>query len=140
VTGVVVVHGGTFGQDPSPHARLPDLIGGVSARVAGVRGRSTPWRRRRRDLDRAELPSCWLVICGDGPLAGELHAQAAGDPRVIITGFREDPRPICAAADVMALASWEEGFGQVLLESACAGVPAVVVADAGLGSTVEGWG
>jgi glycosyltransferase involved in cell wall biosynthesis len=80
------------------------------------------------------------VICGDGPLAGELHAQAAGDPRVIFTGFREDPRPIYAAADVMALASWEEGFGQVLLESACAGVPAVVVADAGLGSTVEGWG
>ena len=38
------------------------------------------------------------------------------------------------------LASWEEGFGQVLLEGACADLPAVVVADSGFADRVHGWG
>jgi len=116
---------------------VPEDAGTVIAVVA----RLIPRKRIAQAIEAAELmPSAWLVVCGDGPLADELHGQAAGNPRIVFTGFLADPRPVYAAADVLLLASWEEGFGQVLLEGASAGLPGVVVADAGLSGLVEGWG
>ena len=109
--------------------------------VVAIVARLIP-RKRIADSIRAAacLPSCWMVICGDGPLDAELRALAAGNPQVVFTGFRLDPRPVYAAADVSLLASWEEGFGQVLLEAASAGLPCVVVDDSGLSPMVAGWG
>ncbi len=112
-----------------------------AAPVVAVVAQLIPRKRVEQSIDAAaRLPSCWMVICGEGPLDAELRVRAAGNPRVIFTGFRLDPRPIYAAADVLVLASWEEGFGQVLLEAASAGPPAVVVADSGLAPMVHGWG
>lgn len=116
---------------------VPEDAGMVVAVVA----RLVPRKRVAQAIEAMEsLPSAWLVVCGDGPLAADLHAQAAGNPRVVFTGFRMDPRPVYAAADVLLLPSAEEGFGQVLLEGASAGLPGVVVADSGLAPMVAGWG
>jgi len=109
--------------------------------VVAVVARLIPRKRVELAIAAAALlPSCWVVVCGDGPLAESLRAQAAGNPRVVFTGFRTDPRPVYAASDVLLLASWEEGFGHVLLEGASAGLPAVVVTDGGLSASVAGWG
>ncbi|MCB1002465.1 MAG: glycosyltransferase [Acidimicrobiales bacterium] len=88
----------------------------------------------------AQMPGAWLIVCGDGPLAADLRRRAADNPRVIFTGHLPDPRDVYRAGDVQLLLSWEEGFGQVLLEGAAAGIPAVVVADGGFADRVEGWG
>lgn len=122
-------------------ARCALGVPGDADLVVAVVARLIPRKRIAQAIRAAvELPSCWMVICGDGPLGPELRAQAADNPRVIFTGFLRDPRPVYAAADVSLLASWEEGFGHVLLEAACAGLPSVVVDDAGISSTVAGWG
>lgn len=137
--------------DPAWTAPASDAEKAVSRRALGIPedaalvvaivARLIPRKRIEQSIDAmAELPSGWLVICGDGPLGPALRARAAGNPRVIFTGYRADPRPVYAAADVSLLASWEEGFGQVLLEAASAGLPSVVVEDAGLAPMVEGWG
>lgn len=69
-----------------------------------------------------------LWILGRGPLQAELEARAQalglGD-RVRFLGFRENPYAYMARADVFALSSSFEGFGNVLVEAMASGVPVV---------------
>lgn len=61
-----------------------------------------------------------LAIVGDGPLRPALQAQAAAlgiADRVRFPGFVTDPGPWYAAADVFALSSDYEGFGNVVAEA-----------------------
>ena len=69
-----------------------------------------------------------LLIIGEGPLRGELEAQArelgiADD--VILLGFAQDPYPYHMAADLFVLTSTVEGFGNVLVEALECGLPVV---------------
>lgn len=127
------------GEQRAARARLgiPD----DSEPVLAVVARLIPRKRIELAIDAARvLDSSWLIICGAGPLEAELRDRSADNPRVIFTGFVADPRPVYAAADVLLLLSWEEGFGHVLLEGAAAGLPAVVVRDGGFAERVAGWG
>ena len=108
--------------------------------VLSAVGQLIPRKRVELAMDAANASGSWIIVCGDGPLAPDLRLRAAGNPRVVFTGFLRDTRQVYAAADVNLLVSDEEGFGQVLLEGACAGLPAVVVADGGFPERVAGWG
>lgn len=76
-----------------------------------------------------------LVIFGEGPLDAELRACAKdlgiGD-RVLFPGYVNNPHACYAVADLFALSSTSEGFGNVLVEAMAAGVP-VVSSDAPYG-------
>ncbi|MGD8831460.1 MAG: glycosyltransferase [Pseudomonadales bacterium] len=66
-----------------------------------------------------------LLVIGDGPMADELRAQAAGIP-VVFCGFVPHARRLFTALDLLLLTSEEvEAFGMVALEAMCAGVPVV---------------
>ncbi len=72
-----------------------------------------------------------LTIVGEGPLRGELEAQARTlgiSDAVTFTGFVTDPTKYFAAADVFVHTSRYEGFGVVLLEALACGC-AIVATD-----------
>jgi glycosyltransferase involved in cell wall biosynthesis len=76
-------------------------------------------------------PRPYLVVAGDGPLAGPLQqalsaAGLAEDSRLL--GYVPDPLPLVSVADVMVLLSSAEGVPQVLVQAAAAGTPFVAYA------------
>lgn len=69
-----------------------------------------------------------LWIMGTGPMEAELRelARSLGvADHVQFLGFKTDPIPTIASADVFVLSSWWEGFGNVIVEAMSAGTPVV---------------
>ena len=83
-----------------------------------------------------------LEIIGDGEDRPAIEAAVAetglGD-RVRLLGARPNAevRRRMAEADVFALPSWSEGFGNVYLEAMSAGTPVLCCADSGIAEIVE---
>ncbi len=63
-----------------------------------------------------------LVFVGKGPLESEIRRRA---PDAILAGFRKDIPEVMKNLDVLALPSYWEGFGIVLIEAMAAGRPVV---------------
>ena len=75
-----------------------------------------------------------LFILGQGELEGEIRARIAERglaDAVVLCGFQRNPWKFIAKADVFALTSHYEGFGNVLVEAMACGVPVVATASAG---------
>lgn len=84
----------------------------------------------------AALPDAWLWIAGEGPLRGQLEAQAAAAGiagRTRFLGWQDDPLPTVAAADVYVVPSRHEPLGSVVLEGWAARRPMVAAASQGPG-------
>ena len=63
-----------------------------------------------------------LVLVGKGPLEAEIGRRA---PDAVLAGFREDIPEVMKNVDVLALPSYWEGFGIVLIEAMAAARPVV---------------
>lgn len=95
-------------------------------------GRLTPVKDHKTLLRafaelRASRPAR-LVVFGDGPLKPELIAEADRlgiSGSTLFPGYVNDPAACYAVADLFALSSVSEGFGNVLIEAMAAGVPVV---------------
>lgn len=73
-------------------------------------------------------PSSRMMILGQGQNEAALRAIAKDlkiTNRVIFAGFQTDPSPFYATADVFALSSDHEGFGNVIVEALSFGLPVV---------------
>lgn len=111
--------------------------------VVAMVSRIAPTKRAALAVEAVrQLPDASLLICGDGPSLEALRADTAGRERVTLTGFLRDTSDAYHSADVLLLPTdgSGEGLPLALLEAACAGVPAVVVAGSGLEPLVHGWG
>ena len=96
------------------------------------------------------LLACWragrpggaaLVLVGDDKQLAQYRRQASQPPlagHVHVLGPRSDVETVLAAADVLCLPSRQEAFGNVVLEAAAAGVPAVTSAAVGAAELLEG--
>jgi glycosyltransferase involved in cell wall biosynthesis len=82
----------------------------------------------------AAVPAAYLWLAGEGPLRDALEARAGRlgiADRVRFLGWQEEPRPVIAAADIVAVPSRLEPLGNVILEAWAQGKPVVAAAAAG---------
>jgi glycosyltransferase involved in cell wall biosynthesis len=119
---------------PSELARRPDveaLWGAAKKRILTV-GTLKP------DKDQALLVRAFarlpkklgasLIIAGEGPSRADLLRLAEEEGvrnRIVFPGYVADPWPFYASADLFALSSRQESFGNVLVEALYAGLPIV---------------
>jgi glycosyltransferase involved in cell wall biosynthesis len=106
------------------------VVGAVS-RLAWKKGISHLVQATPRILESA--PDARVVVAGDGPLRGELLAEASAlgvRDRVLFLGSRDDTVELMAAFDVFALPSVVEGMSNALIEAMAVGRP-VVATDVG---------
>ena len=115
------------------------------APVAGAIARLVPQKAcdvflEAMALVRKELPSCYCVLVGDGPLRDEVDrlADRLGlSDRLIRRDVAEDPRTIYEALDLFVLSSRYEGMPYVLLEAMSMGLPVVATNVTGSRDVVE---
>ncbi len=77
---------------------------------------------------RADASDGVLVIVGDGDRMAALREAAAGDPRILFTGWLKDPATIAglmSIAAAMILPSAHEPWGAVVNEAMAAGTPVI---------------
>jgi len=80
------------------------------------------------DLARAASSKALLLLVGpdEGGLREEvLRLRGPHASRVRFVGYTDAPERYLAAADLLCLPSYREGFGSVVIEAAAAGIPAV---------------
>jgi UDP-glucose:(heptosyl)LPS alpha-1,3-glucosyltransferase len=83
-------------------------------------------------------PHLWIVGRDSRPAKFMAEAEQNGiSDRFRIFGPQPDPRPWYGAADILALPSWYEPFGTVVLEAAASGLPSVVSRSCGSREVIE---
>jgi glycosyltransferase involved in cell wall biosynthesis len=97
------------------------------------------WLEAARRMLAERRETCFLVV-GDGPVRGELEAEAtragiAGSVR--FTGLQEDVQPFLDLMDVYLMSSEFEGLPLALLEAMASGVAPVVTAVGGIPEVVR---
>jgi UDP-glucose:(heptosyl)LPS alpha-1,3-glucosyltransferase len=150
ITRVRVIYNGVDLERFHPRRRASE---GARVRAElGLAGRplcvaiGTGFARKGFDL----LLECWrtdapagaaLVLVGDDQRLAHYRRLAGAAPfagHVHVVGARADVEAVLAAADVLCLPSRQEAFGNVVLEAAAAGVPAVTSAAVGAAELLDG--
>ena len=105
--------------------KLPNMIKGDY--IIHV-GRLAESKRHDRLLDayKASGIDAKLLIVGEGNMRASIEKKITEmniDDKVILYGFSSNPYPLIANAKLLVLTSDYEGFGNVLVEAMCLGVP-----------------
>lgn len=93
---------------------------------------------RRKGLDRLlrlwqddAPPNCYLLVVGNDAKLASYRKRWRGKSLVVFAGPRSNIEDFYAAADLLALPSVQEAFGNVVLEALASGVPVLTVAGVG---------
>jgi glycosyltransferase involved in cell wall biosynthesis len=133
LAGVDTVKFAPPGAQPRRAARA-SLGVADTARVVAFVGRITADKGVVELLDafdrlKADIPELHLVLIGPfddrAPLPEAELRRIHATPGVRALGYVPMPENVLAAADVLALPSYREGFGNVVIEAAAMGIPTV---------------
>ncbi len=84
----------------------------------------------------ADYPRARLLLIGDfergDPVPPQIEQALRRHPRVSLAGFSEDVPPWLSLMELLVLPSYREGFPNVPLEAACAGLPVLGYASTGV--------
>ena len=109
------------------------LFVGSGFRRKGLDSLLAAWKSPK--LDRVFL----LIVGADARLRSyQARAEVVAPGRIIFAGRQEDVENYYAAADVVALPSLQEAFGNVVLEALASGLPVLVSRDVGAGEIIHG--
>ncbi|MBI3447973.1 MAG: glycosyltransferase [Acidobacteria bacterium] len=124
------------GADPWPAEASPRLL--CVASLSAKKGH--PYLLEAFSRLRRTHPGAALVIAGSGPerpsLEGRVRALGLAGS-VILAGHRDDARALLARADLLLLASIEEGMPNVLIEAMAAGIPQVATGVGAVPETID---
>ena len=84
------------------------------------------------ELAHRRAANAQLVLAGDGPGLAAARRRAADLPRVTFLGWRDDVAALIKGADIVTLASREEGLGSSLCAAQWAGKPVVATTAGGI--------
>lgn len=127
--------GETLDADDGAGLETPMIV--AAGRLADVK--NYPLLIEALALVRARVPAR-LVVLGDGDRLQELRRLAADRgvaDAITWCGFQQNPWKYIARADVFALTSRYEGFGNVVAEAMACGVPVVATRSAGTEDVVH---
>ncbi len=100
---------------------------------------------RRKGLDRllglwraGAMSNVYLLVVGGDTRLASYRSAWRHNPYVIFVGPKPNVEDYYAAADVLALPSIQEAFGNVVLEGLAAGLPVITVAGVGAFDKIEG--
>jgi UDP-glucose:(heptosyl)LPS alpha-1,3-glucosyltransferase len=102
---------------------------------------------QRKGLDRllrawnaSKLSDAYLLVVGDDARLARYRtwAEQISRGKILFAGSRDDVEDFYAAADLVALPSLQEAFGNVVLEALASGVPVLVSAAAGAAEVLRG--
>ena len=126
---------------PGPESLRASLGIPQEADVVGYVGRLTcdkglPELVEAFDAILAARPNAHLLLVGwfdaaEDALSPELRLHILSHPRIHFTGYVADTALYYRAMDVMVLPTWREGFPNVVLEAASAGIPVVTTLSTG---------
>ena len=89
------------------------------------------------DRLQAELPTLRLAVVGDGPVAADLATAAPAGVTFLGELRGVELAEVYASADIFCFPSTTDTFGQVVLEAAASGLPAVAAAAGGASELVR---
>ena len=143
--GIVIGHGSCNGVDVDRFNRSENLensamllgensglprgafVIGFVGRLSGDKGIDLLFRAFNELRDR--YPTLVLLLVGPlddrDPFSPIYRQQMADDPRVFYLGKLLDVAPAYPLIDLLVLASYREGFGNVLIEAASMGIPVI---------------
>ena len=109
------------------------LFVGSGFRRKGLDSLLAAWKSPK--LDRVFL----LIVGADARLRSyQSQAEVVAPGRIIFAGRQEDVENYYAAADVVALPSLQEAFGNVVVEALASGLPVLVSRDVGAAEIIHG--
>lgn len=131
-----VVYNGVDTSAVPPRGRRPafrELGIGADERVVALVGRLVPAKApevflQAMAIAAARVPALRGLVVGDGPLRGDLEAEARGlglERRVVFAGVRRDVPALLAGLDALVFTSLREGLSMAMLEAMAAGVPVI---------------
>ena len=118
---------------------IPDsaLVAAFAGRFQQGKGLELLVNAWKDTLRVSENKNIFLLLIGAGPMEALLKNASLDEPRIIFTGWENDPERYLAASDIFILPSYGEGMPNTLLEAMSSGCACLATRIGGVTDIIE---